>query len=473
MALERSVVCCFALSWSLLLAVIFTTTTSAEKIEIKADYTGGQVWNGVTYFNPSDSLDLNCITTAPGPTSWTLTVPNQPPATVSQGSGARLHLEPTGSGRNMKPVKGGQYSCTVGNDTADYYVNVLDGDSLIPKNLVANGTAQTAYLRCEQRFRPEFPLIWTRRLSDGTEIVLNGVHMHPDGTTPDMNYTVNVDQETPRDMSNVHDGKKNWTLKIRSHEGRYPMKTGEYQCKLNTTGTTLTHKEIIKTVVYEATPDVKIDGTAQSQTATKEDRFSLTCIYSGSGNEERVKWVLNGTSRDSVLSLLQLQQQDPQRHLGWQVLVDFNETFAPCREPYHLSHPDRRCLSDARDPDHRFSLMRDRHYENSSRQQERTSILEIRNVTDSDRGQYYCFVENEHGVNSGTVFVRVKDRWAALWPFLGILAELVLLALIICICERRRSRTLEQEEEAKPLNETTDNDRSTLPADNAAVRNRK
>jgi len=36
-------------------------------------------------------------------------------------------------------------------------------------------------------------------------------------------------------------------------------------------------------------------------------------------------------------------------------------------------------------------------------------------------------------------FVRVRDKYAALWPFLGIVAEVIVICIVIFICERRRA----------------------------------
>merc|ERR1711981_1558124 len=38
-------------------------------------------------------------------------------------------------------------------------------------------------------------------------------------------------------------------------------------------------------------------------------------------------------------------------------------------------------------------------------------------------------------------YVRVRDKYAALWPFLGIVSEVVVICLVIFICERRRAAT--------------------------------
>lgn len=98
-----------------------------------------------------------------------------------------------------------------------------------------------------------------------------------------------------------------------------------------------------------------------------------------------------------------------------------------------------------------------------------------------DRGNYSCFASNEwinndnelevYTVNA-TVKVDVKDKYAALWPFLGICAEVAILCAIILIYEKRRAKRIEEEErreEASPLN--ANNDTKTAVADD--VRQRK
>lgn len=65
----------------------------------------------------------------------------------------------------------------------------------------------------------------------------------------------------------------------------------------------------------------------------------------------------------------------------------------------------------------------------------------------SDRGEYTCVATNIVNTTSMTVLVRVKDKLAALWPFLGIVAEVVILCIIIFICEKRRSKDMEDEYE--------------------------
>jgi len=69
------------------------------------------------------------------------------------------------------------------------------------------------------------------------------------------------------------------------------------------------------------------------------------------------------------------------------------------------------------------------------------STLTIHKVTQEDRGIYTCTFDNSHGemVFTTSTNVRIKDLYAALWPFLGIVAEVVVLCLVIFIYEKRRS----------------------------------
>ncbi|XP_061173498.1 hemicentin-1-like [Saccostrea echinata] len=90
--------------------------------------------------------------------------------------------------------------------------------------------------------------------------------------------------------------------------------------------------------------------------------------------------------------------------------------------------------------DRRISLAAaDNKYENA--------ILYINNLEFEDKGEYTCNATNEvnpSGVGA-TITLRVKDKFAALWPFLGIVAEVIVLCIIIFIYEKKRSREMEDE----------------------------
>ncbi|XP_016111591.1 basigin isoform X2 [Sinocyclocheilus grahami] len=55
-----------------------------------------------------------------------------------------------------------------------------------------------------------------------------------------------------------------------------------------------------------------------------------------------------------------------------------------------------------------------------------------------DMGMYQCQGTNEMGSASDKIQLRVRSQLAALWPFLGIVAEVIILITIIFIYEKRR-----------------------------------
>jgi len=90
------------------------------------------------------------------------------------------------------------------------------------------------------------------------------------------------------------------------------------------------------------------------------------------------------------------------------------------------------------------------------------SFLTISPVSYNNRAFYICEVHNGISSNRIRILLRVKDRLAALWPFLGIVAEVIVLCAIIFIYEKRRTKDpLEEEEEA--------NGNATAPGKTAPV----
>uniref|UniRef100_A0A0A9WMP9 Basigin n=1 Tax=Lygus hesperus TaxID=30085 RepID=A0A0A9WMP9_LYGHE len=73
------------------------------------------------------------------------------------------------------------------------------------------------------------------------------------------------------------------------------------------------------------------------------------------------------------------------------------------------------------------------------------AIFEIESSELSDRGDYFCVAANDATTaqNSSVeikTYVRVKDKLAAVWPFIGICAEVIILCSIIFAYERNRSK---------------------------------
>uniref|UniRef100_A0A2R9AJ29 Basigin n=1 Tax=Pan paniscus TaxID=9597 RepID=A0A2R9AJ29_PANPA len=67
------------------------------------------------------------------------------------------------------------------------------------------------------------------------------------------------------------------------------------------------------------------------------------------------------------------------------------------------------------------------------------SELHIENLNmEADPGQYRCNGNSSEGSDQAVITLRVRSHLAALWPFLGIVAEVLVLVTIIFIYEKRR-----------------------------------
>jgi hypothetical protein len=103
------------------------------------------------------------------------------------------------------------------------------------------------------------------------------------------------------------------------------------------------------------------------------------------------------------------------------------------------------------------------------------ATLLISDVTYTDRDVYICDLHSQIGnlsrSNNATVLIRVKGKFAPLWPLLGILAEAAILCVIIVIHERNRAQQRE-EDARKEADNHTENSSSAQPSHDA-VRHRK
>ncbi|XP_051495640.1 basigin isoform X1 [Apus apus] len=68
----------------------------------------------------------------------------------------------------------------------------------------------------------------------------------------------------------------------------------------------------------------------------------------------------------------------------------------------------------------------------------KTELRILKLSIEEDTGDYHCNATNSQGFGGATVNLRVRSRLAALWPFLGIVAEVLVLVTIIFIYEKRR-----------------------------------
>lgn len=94
--------------------------------------------------------------------------------------------------------------------------------------------------------------------------------------------------------------------------------------------------------------------------------------------------------------------------------------------------------------------------------------LLIEEVKLEDRDNYMCFASNDLGNHNGTTLIRVIDKYAALWPFLGICIEVIVLCAVIFVCEKRRNKKQFDESDNEQ-----NNTKHTGNAKDSEVRNRK
>ena len=73
--------------------------------------------------------------------------------------------------------------------------------------------------------------------------------------------------------------------------------------------------------------------------------------------------------------------------------------------------------------------------------------LFIKNVGELDKGEYSCTLSNAYGNVTETIILRVKNPLAALWPFLAIVGEVVVLCVIILLYEKKCSKKNQHEED--------------------------
>ncbi|XP_055347933.1 uncharacterized protein LOC129595049 [Paramacrobiotus metropolitanus] len=198
-------------------------------------------------------------------------------STQNETQGLELVMRPIGD-------NAGGYSCVDEVNNKDtIYMNVISMESLYDDSVVGNGTGDVT-LRCRQRFSPPFPLIWA--FPNLTDII------------PE-NYRKGDNRVSVTALENgsaLH-------LLAANRSGAV---LGGYSCRVNTTGSSLPAytvsqlKSIYKVVLYEATPDVRFEG---SESVINGQPFVLKCIIEGYSTD-RIRFLKINETTNKKITLL-------------------------------------------------------------------------------------------------------------------------------------------------------------------------
>lgn len=206
---------------------------------------------------------------------------------------------------------------------------------------------------------------------------------------------------------------------------------GDYYCKqvfLNELNQTqINHKEfaIVRVRTRPVLEDFGIETshTGQSSTVQDGDRLELTCSVYDKMTPVNITWLRSVTSDDET-SMMPLREGE----------LEISTTTEPShRRPWNQD-------------DEEFTIYYPTHYVGKNQHgieiqtiDQFSKKLVIESVSQEHRSYYACVADN--GITERTkriIFIRVKDRLIALWPFLGILAEFFILFTIIKIWETQR-----------------------------------
>lgn len=74
------------------------------------------------------------------------------------------------------------------------------------------------------------------------------------------------------------------------------------------------------------------------------------------------------------------------------------------------------------------------------------SLLTIIPASRADYMVYMCVSANSVGSSNSTTLVRVKGKLTALWPFIGIVIEVIILIVIIVVFEKKKAKQIAQKQ---------------------------
>ncbi|KAF7270589.1 hypothetical protein GWI33_016480 [Rhynchophorus ferrugineus] len=222
----------------------------------------------------------------------------------------------------------------------------------------------------------------------------------------DLVLTCNISKSDPASVATVSWQFEGKTLdKVDSLKGRHSVSNHE-------SNHTVTVKDAKYTDAGKWSCSVLING----QIVDTEE------IIVGSNVEVKIKTENINVVEDEKLRIECSVLGNPQPKLSWRIYSgNFNSTVSADME--------RVTIED---------------YVNEHGNNVENGLLFISPVNLDDRGYYHCVGQNAYwqaDVSESSSTIRVKGKYAPLWPFLGICAEVIVLCAIIIIYEKRRNKS--------------------------------
>lgn len=167
---------------------------------------------------------------------------------------------------------------------------------------------------------------------------------------------------------------------------------------------------------------VDTSHTGKSATISEGERLVLTCHLRDESVPVNITWLRSNTADDESL-MVPLPEIDPSAQS-----VSPNQQLGAAS---NSNNPNDPLIPTYTSPSNVIVERVDKF----------TKRLIIESVGQEHRGYYACMVDNNVTERSRkTIFIRVKDNIIALWPFLGIIAELFILFTIIYVWETQRAQ---------------------------------
>uniref|UniRef100_A0A182VUE8 Ig-like domain-containing protein n=1 Tax=Anopheles minimus TaxID=112268 RepID=A0A182VUE8_9DIPT len=288
----------------------------------------------------------------------------------------------------------------------------------------------------------------------------------------------NITQEGNFELSWAKDGKN--VSEVESLKDRFKLLTaerkliisraletdaGQYTCSVPQLGVSKNfnvvgkHPVALVKSVTTANVVVKFESTEIGKTNIVEgERLTLHCI--AFGTDPKISWIVGESARPGSI----LEHSESITLLGSVLyLIHGNLSNAPCLSYLPIVGNNTFNAS----TDHIVLEEDERGVENAK--------LIIDSITLNDYADYTCEARNNASDFTGKpaqvmITVRVRGKYAALYVFLGIIVEVVLLCAIILICEKRRNKT---EIEESDTDQSPDQNKNGYHGNESELRQRK